>query len=294
MEEHIEAVQRMQDYIEDHLEDDITLTGLASVSHFSPWYSHRLFTAAVGISPGDYIRRLRLSRSALRLRDEKVKIIDVALAAGFTSVDGYQRAFQREFGCNPHAYAKDPIPIGLFTPYGVKFRAIERSRSKTMENLRNIFIQVVEKPRRKVIIKRGVKAEDYFAYCEEVGCEIWGLLRSIKSLGGEPVCMWLPPQYIAANTSRYVQGVEVSPDYSGEIPQGLAVIDLPAAKFLMFQGEPFSEEDYCQAIEDLSQAVKKYDPSVIGYCWDRSNPKIQLEPIGSRGYIELHPVKPIE
>lgn len=294
MEEHIEAVQRMQDYIEDHLDEDITLASLSLASHFSPWYSHRLFTAAVGISPADYIRRLRLSQSALRLRDEKMKIIDIAFAAGFSSVDGYQRAFLREFGCNPNAYAKNPIPIGLFTPYGVKFRVIERRESETMENLRNIFIQVVEKPQRKVIIKRGVKADDYFTYCEEVGCEIWGLLRSIKSLSGEPVSMWLPPQYITDNTSCYVQGVEVARDYSGEIPEGLDLIELPAAKFLMFQGEPFREEDYCQAIAELSQAVKGYDPSVIGYCWDKSNPKIQLEPIGNRGYIELHPIKTME
>ena len=33
------------------------------------------------------------------------------------------------------------------------------------------------------------------------------------------------------------------------------------------------------------------DPSVIGYQWDGSNPKIQLEPIGTRGYIELLPIK---
>ena len=37
--------------------------------------------------------------------------------------------------------------------------------------------------------------------------------------------------------------------------------------------------------------MKKYDPSVIGYSWDDSNPRIQLEPIGTRGYIELRAIK---
>lgn len=41
---------------------------------------------------------------------------------------------------------------------------------------RNVFIQVIKKPARKVIIKRGEKAAEYFAYCEEVGCDVWGLL----------------------------------------------------------------------------------------------------------------------
>ncbi|MDD3370153.1 MAG: AraC family transcriptional regulator, partial [Lachnospiraceae bacterium] len=39
------------------------------------------------------------------------------------------------------------------------------------------------------------------------------------------------------------------------------------------------------------EAEKKYDPSIIGYKWDSANPKIQLEPIGTRGYVELMPIK---
>lgn len=38
MEEQMEAVQRMQDYITDHLSEDITLAALANVSYFSPWF----------------------------------------------------------------------------------------------------------------------------------------------------------------------------------------------------------------------------------------------------------------
>ena len=160
-----------------------------------------------------------------------------------------------------------------------------------MEKVKNVFIQTVEKPARKVIIKRGKKADNYWDYCQEVGCDIWGILTSIKSLGGEPVCMWLPEQFRAENTSEYVQGVEVAADYDGEIPQGFDVIDLPAAKYMMFQGEPFEEEDYCKAIEELQYSMNNYNPAVIGLKWDNDNPRIQLEPIGTRGYIELRAVK---
>ena len=160
-----------------------------------------------------------------------------------------------------------------------------------MENLKNVFIQVVQKPERRVIIKRGVKASDYFAYCEEVGCDVWGLLQSIKSISGEPVCLWLPRKYIKPGTSEYVQGVEVPDDYDGALPEGFEILELPAAKYMMFQGEPFAEEDYCLAIEEVKEAIRRYDPSVTGYRWDEENPRIQLEPVGSRGYIEMLAVK---
>ena len=290
MTEKSEAVQRKQDYIEAHLTERITPADLARAAFFSPWYSARLFRELTGFAPADYIRRLRLSRSALRLRDEACRIIDVAYEMGFGSVDGYQRAFFREFGCNPREYALNPIPLSLFTPYGVKFRELWR-RTNNMETVKNVFIQVIEKPARRVIVKRGEKAADYWTYCQEVGCDVWGVLTSIKSLSGEPVCLWLPEKYRKPGTSEYVQGVEVDADYNGPVPEGFDVIDLPKAKYLMFQGEPFAEEDYCQAIEAVQASMDRYDPAVIGYEWDDANPRIQLEPIGTRGYMELRAVK---
>ena len=88
-----------------------------------------------------------------------------------------------------------------------------------------------------------------------------------------------------------MQGVEVSADYVGPVPEGFDTILLPAADYLMFQGEPFAEEDYCDAIVSVQQAMDNYDPAVIGYVWDDSNPRIQLEPRGTRGYIEMRAIK---
>jgi len=284
-----EAVQKMQDYIEAHVFDVITPGALARLSGYSPWYASRLFFQFLNMTPADYIRKLRLSRSALRLRDEKARVTDIAYDAGFKSVDGFQRAFFREFGCNPREYAMNPVPIYLFHPYGVKYRPPDKEIA--MENVQTVFVQVIEKPARKALIKRGIKAADYFAYCEEVGCDIWGLLVSMQSLCGEPVCMWLPKKYVKQGTSEYVQGVEVPTEYDGAVPEGFDVIDLEKAEYLMFRGEPFKEEDFSSAIQRIWDAEKKYDPSVTGYAWDTSNPRIQLEPRGERGYIELLPVK---
>jgi len=286
------AVQRMQDYISKHLQEEITLSVLARNACYSPWYASRIFKELTGLAPADYIRRLRLSQSALRLRDKREKITDIAFEMGFASVDGYQRAFRREFGCNPKEYSGSPVPLPLFTPYGVKFRQLWKKERNDVENTNSVFLQIIEKPERKVIIKRGTKAEEYWDYCNEVGCDVWGVLVSMRSLCGEPVCLWLPDAYRPCGTSKYVQGVEVGADYCGEIPEGFDVITLPAAKYLMFQGEPFAEEDYCKAIEAVQHSINKYDPSVIGYAWDDSNPRIQLEPVGERGYIELRAVTP--
>lgn len=288
MEEQRKAVRRMQDYIHDHLSEEISMADLAKAASFSPWYARRIFIRYLGMTPAVYIRRLKLSRSALRLRDESGQILDVAMDMGYGSVDGYQRAFRREFGINPKEYSSSPIPVWLFTPSFITDK--ERSENK-MSDTRNVFIQVVEKPARKVILKRGVRATEYWSYCEEVGCDVWGLLTSIRSISGEPVCLFLPEKLRNPAANEYVQGVEVEPDYAGEIPEGFEVIDLPASTYLLFRGEPFAEEDYVAAIGEIWDAEKKYDPAFIGFEWDNENPRIQLEPRGERGYIELVPVK---
>ena len=60
-----------------------------------------------------------------------------------------------------------------------------------------------------------------------------------------------------------------------------------------FKSEAFEEENFEDAIREVWEAIEKYDPSIVGFAWDKSNPRIQLEPIGARGYIELLPVKEI-
>lgn len=157
--------------------------------------------------------------------------------------------------------------------------------------IRNIFIREVVKPARKVIIKRGIKADEYMSYCEEVGCDVWGLLMSIKSLNGEPVCMWLPEKYREPVTNSYVQGAEVPMDYDGPVPEGFDMIVLPESSFLELRGEPFEEERFEDAIQEVWKAINKLDLKRMGYERDEDNPRIQLKPIGSRGYIELIPVK---
>lgn len=292
MKEQILAVQRMQDYIEQNQDQEISLSRLARASLFSPWYSYRLFRERLGLTPTEYIRKFRLTQAAIRLREGKERIIDVALDTGFTNADTFTRAFYREFGLNPSDYMKNPVPIPLFIPYGAKYRELRKEKID-VSNVQPVFVQAIRKPERLCLIKRAVHAEDYFPYCEEVSCDVWGLLMSMKSLCGEPVSMWLPAKYKKPNTSTYVQGVEVETDYQGIIPEGFDTIRLPEAEYLQFQGQPFREEDYCEAIRSVQYAMDHYDPSVNGYEWDDDNPRIQLEPRGERGYIELRAVRRI-
>ena len=292
----VNAVQRMQDYIQSHLLEPVTLVALSREAGYSPFHSARMFKEFTGRSPFEYMRQLRLTKAALKLRDENVRVLDVALDFVFDSHEGFTRAFSREFGLTPGRYQKSPAPIRLFLPANVReYYAYLKRGEKNMEKNQNagfVFVQVIDRPARKVLLKRGKKAEDYFAYCEEVGCDVWGVLCSVKEALYEPIGMWLPGRFRPEGTSEYAQGVEVPASYSGEVPEGFEVMNLPPCQMMVFQGPPYDDNVFFEAIGEMERAMESYNPGLYGFVWaDEDGPRFQLEPQGYRGYIEARPVK---
>ena len=158
-----------------------------------------------------------------------------------------------------------------------------------------VFVHVVERPARQLVLKRGRAALHYFQYCDEVGCEVWSQLGALPDALHEPMGLWLPDSLRPPDTSLYVQGVEVARDYRGPVPEGFEVVDLPACLWMVFQGPPFEEEEFEEAIRSLVEAIRTYRPEVYGYAWDdEAGPRFQLEPRGERGYIEGRPVRRLE
>ncbi len=294
--EAIKAVQNMQDYIEINLCNSITLKQLSNAAGYSPWHAARLFKEVTGKTPFDYIRSLRLSKAALILRDKDEKILDVALDFVFDSHEGFTRAFSKEFGMTPRKYIKNTPPINLFIPYKVfnTYQSLKKGDNDMNNNqkTKSVFVQIIERPARKVLLKRGIKATHYFEYCEEVGCDIWSILTSVKEALYEPIGMWMPKHLIRKGTSEYVQGVEVPLNYSNIVPDGFEIIELPPCKMMVFQGEPYDDEKFMDAIDEVWNHIDKFDPTIYGYNWAPDTaPRFQLAPMGYRGYIEARPVE---
>ncbi len=292
--EKIVAVQHMQDYIEEHMTETITLLMLASAAGYSPWHSARIFKEITGKAPFEYIRTLRLSHAAAKLHDEDVKIIDVAFDFVFDSHEGFTRAFSREFGMTPKYYSKNTPLLKLFLPSHARdyYLTQQKGDGKMAKDLHTVFVQVVDRPARKLILKRGIKAAHYFEFCEEVGCEVWDVLSGIKEALYEPIGMWLPESLKKPGTSVYTQGVEVAEDYSGKVPEGYELVHLAPCKMMVFQGPPYDDEKFEEAISELWEVMKSYNPVLYGFEWaDEDGPRFQLAPMGYRGYIEARPVR---
>jgi AraC family transcriptional regulator len=95
-------MHRVLAYIDEHLDESLDLATLAEVAHFSSFHFHRLFSAWMDETFGEYLRRRRVEVAAKRLASQpRTRILNVALSVGFGSAEAFTRAFKNRFGCSP-------------------------------------------------------------------------------------------------------------------------------------------------------------------------------------------------
>lgn len=115
-----ERIGRVLVYVQEHLDEPLSLEALARRASFSPFHFHRIFRGMVGEALYEHVRRLRLERAALRLKNRRMPVIEVALEAGYETHAAFTRAFHAHFGVSPTEFrrARAPLPVRA-VPSGV-------------------------------------------------------------------------------------------------------------------------------------------------------------------------------
>ena len=286
-------MQRMQDYIMQNYQEEISLQDLADAAVYSPWQALRIFSEITGKTPFAYIRDIRLSEAAKKLRDSKLSVLDIALSLAFGSHEGFTKAFSRQFGLSPKQYRKElpDLPFFVYHPVENYFKS-EEAEQNMVTNV--IFTQVIERPARKVLVYLGKTATHYSEYCCEVDSGYaWNTVSNMNEAINYPMSIWLPENMRIPGKSEYGMAVEVSSDFKGEIPDGFDVIELPPCKYMVFHGEPYEDgEKYNEAVQIVWDAIKRYNPKHFGWDWSPdAAPRFQFPPTPEQGYVEGLPVK---
>ncbi len=99
-----DRLNRVADYIHDHLEEDIGFERLAEVACLSAFHWHRIYTAMRGETVVATVKRLRLQRAADRLANSDMPIAEIARRAGYGSAEAFGRAFRDVYGKPPADY----------------------------------------------------------------------------------------------------------------------------------------------------------------------------------------------
>lgn len=108
-----EAIQETINYIEDNIDQNLSMEELSQIAKLSQFYYQRLFARLVKKPVREYIKLRRLARACEALR-EKRRIIDVALDYGFRSHETFTRAFKSTYKITPEAYRANEIELDNF------------------------------------------------------------------------------------------------------------------------------------------------------------------------------------
>lgn len=128
-----EGLNKILDYIEDHLYEDIKLEDLSALAYYSKSHLSREFNKVLGISIPDYVTRRRLSNAAIMVFETDKKISYIANTHGFNSDKYFSFLFKKHFGIPPSKYRNKTSYILLYPKRHLK--GGERTKMKKLEDL---------------------------------------------------------------------------------------------------------------------------------------------------------------
>lgn len=98
------ALERVRNYIETHLEEDLSLTRLADIGGFNASYLSRLFKQVYDITITDFIYHKRMKQAGTLLKNTGWKVQEIAEKCGYLSSHSFARAFRSFYGVTPAEY----------------------------------------------------------------------------------------------------------------------------------------------------------------------------------------------
>ena len=99
-------LRRIRDRIEAELDTELSLASLAKESGYSRAHFLRMFRAATGLTPHQYVLERRLSAAQRLLRQSKMLLADIALQCGFASQTHMSDVFRKRLGVTPLEYRR--------------------------------------------------------------------------------------------------------------------------------------------------------------------------------------------
>ena len=103
-------------YIEAHIDDDMALADVSSVTMYSPYHFGRLFYYISNMPLSEYIRKRKLSLAAMKLQSGGDRVIDLAVMYGYDSADSFTRAFVKQHGVTPSNARQPGVNLTIFPP----------------------------------------------------------------------------------------------------------------------------------------------------------------------------------
>jgi len=224
------------EYIEDHLDKELSYDEAARIACCSTYYFQRLFSYVAGIPLSEYIRKRRMSQAAFELQRTGKRVLDIALKYGYNSPTSFNRAFQSVHGITPVAAKSKGSTLNAYPPirFSVKITGGNAMSYRIAETgvirivgIRTPLAENMEENREIVpdFWKNVLRGKQFSDIC---------LLSNENPEGILGISVYRAPNdifyYIAVATNS-------------EVPAGMYEYEIPAATWVVFENDGRFKED---------------------------------------------------
>lgn len=229
--DYVKNMNEVLDYIETHIQEEISLDVLADKAQLSKYHFFRVFHSLIGISPSKYIRYRKLSCAVKELLHTKKRVIDVAYKYNYQSQGAFTRAIKNYFKMTPEILKRNIADIRLY-----ERRYISPVDIQTLSVVERVETHIIEKDRFKIVGLRytGHNKKEIYKLWEKFNIS----MHEIKYPKRPGKCLGVCTHDISTNNKEIftyyacmeVGGVE-------KIPKGMFYEIVPASKYAVFKQE---------------------------------------------------------
>jgi len=263
-------IQEAIHWIDGQIENNPGLKDISAYIGYSEYHTSRQFKAYTGSTLKRYIMLRKLTKAAKDIRDENIRLIDVAIKYGFQSQEAFTRSFKDAFGINPGSYQKQNKPIPYFLKKDVLFPDyLKKEGDVVMVKDEAIKVRLEEIKEHKLVYIKRKGVDNYMDFWElvdqEEGMDCDELHGVLSSIPGK-----YPEGFGAFTEDGYLFGTDCNLDYDvSDYPFEEKII--PTKKHLIFEHPGFTEAEFGQALKQVRRvALEKFDFKLKGYDIDQS------------------------
>jgi len=231
----ITALNRLVEYVEDHLTEEIDVAALASGLGTTEYHLRRMFSSLAGMPLSEYIRRRRMTVASADVLGDR-ELLDTAVRFGYGSTEAFGRAFRAVHGASPGEVRRDGGP--LLTQQQLRFRlTVEGNTTMDARIADRPSFRLVGHSARVPLIHQGVNPhiQAHIASLPEAEHGRLKELGDAEPAGLLQVSADVDPDYTEGSDLTYLHGVAITE--STTVPGDLDVIEVPAGSWVVFRTE---------------------------------------------------------
>ncbi|MCK2244730.1 MULTISPECIES: AraC family transcriptional regulator [unclassified Crossiella] len=230
----ISALNRLVDLVEQHLDAEFDLDGLARTLGTTEYHLRRMFSSLAGMPLSDYVRRRRMTVAAAEVVLGQHDLLSIAVRHGYGSTEAFGRAFRAVHGAGPSDVRRDGGP--LRTQPQLRFRlTVEGNIPMDTRILDRPAFRLLGHATRVPLIHHGVNPhiQQHITALPQEEHSRLKALGNTEPQGLLQVCDDLDPDNTEGSELTYLHGVAVSPDTPA--PDDLDGIEVPAGRWAVFR-----------------------------------------------------------